>query len=129
MSEKREIKSFRDLDIYKLALSLDHEVYRDSLKFPKFELYELGSQIRRSAHSIPANIAEGWGRRSVGEMKHFFIYASASIDETTVHLDSAKNRGYLDDRKYRYYCDRYETLGKMLNSFIRKLESKAVTSY
>lgn len=124
MAAKKEIKSFRDLDIYRLALTLDHEIYKESLSFPKFELYELGSQIRRCAHSVPANIAEGWGRRIAGDMRHFFIYASASLDEITVHLQAAKQRGYLEDRKYRYYLERYETLSKMLNSFIRKLESK-----
>jgi len=124
MTEKREIRSFRDLDIYRLAFKLDHEIYKLSLKFPKFELYELGSQIRKSAHSVPTNIAEGWAHWTIGEYKHFLIYASASIDETTVHLDSALARNYIPKEKHQYFVDRYSTLAKMLHSLIGKLKAK-----
>jgi len=113
MTEKRKIRSFRDLEIYEL-----------SLKFPEFELYELGSQIRKSAHSVPTNIAEGWARWTIGEYKHFLIYASASIDETTVHLDSVLARKYILKEKHQYFIDRYNTLSKMSHGLIRKLKAK-----
>lgn len=79
---------------------MDCEIYELTLKFPKFELYELGSQIRKSAHSIPSNIAEGWARWTIGEYRHFLIYASASIDETVVHLDTALYRNYISKEKH-----------------------------
>jgi four helix bundle protein len=55
---KTEIKSFEDLDVYQKLCELHLEIQKISLSFPKFELYELGSQIRRSSNSIAANIAE-----------------------------------------------------------------------
>jgi four helix bundle protein len=57
------IQSYRDLEIYQLSFQLAVEIDRLSKKLPKHEMYEVGSQIRRSAKSIPANIAEGFGRR------------------------------------------------------------------
>lgn len=57
------MKSYEDLDIYKISLSLFYEIHKASLLLPKYELYELGSQIRRSADSVNSNIVEGYGRR------------------------------------------------------------------
>jgi len=64
----RVIRSFEDLDVYQKLVELHLEINELSLKFPKFELYELGSQIRRSSNSAPANLAEGWSN------KHINIY-------------------------------------------------------
>ncbi len=62
------IRSYEDLLVYQRLLALVFEVHEISLSFPKFELYELGSQLRRSSNSAPANLAEGWNN------KHIKIY-------------------------------------------------------
>ncbi len=69
---KEEIRTFEDLEVYRKLCELHLQLNDISLKFPKFELFELGSQIRRSSNSIPANIAEGWNN------KHINIYLEGS---------------------------------------------------
>lgn len=123
--EKERIKSFRDLRVYKLSFKLAEEIYEISLKFPKFELYELGSQIRKSSHSVPSCIAEGWGRKTIGQFHQFLTYASASADETTVHLDAAYSRKYILDDKYIYFTKQYEIVGKMLYNLIKAVSKEA----
>ncbi len=66
--ELEKVKSYRDLDVYKKLVKLHLEIHNATMKFPKFELYELGSQLRRSSNSAPANVAEGWNN------KHINIY-------------------------------------------------------
>jgi four helix bundle protein len=63
-----KVRSYRDLEVYKKLVKLHLEIHGMTMKFPKFELYELGSQLRRSSNSAPANIAEGWNN------KHINIY-------------------------------------------------------
>ena len=73
------MKSCRDLDIYKKALELSIAVHKESLKLPKYELYEQGSQLRRSSKSIIDNLVEGFGRRRYkADFIKFLIYCRES---------------------------------------------------
>ena len=82
------MKSYRELDIYNDSKKLAIEVHKVTLILPKFELYEEGSQIRRSSKSVTAMIVEGYGRkRYKADFIKFLIYAQAECDETIVHLD------------------------------------------
>ena len=115
-------QSYRDLEVYQLAFQLAVEVDRVSKTLPKHELYEEGSQLRRSAKSIPANIAEGFGRRHYKkEYIRFLIYALASCDETRVHLDLLYETGSLAEKPYRHLSDQYNVLGKRLNKFLQSV--------
>lgn len=79
--------SYRELDIYTISFDLFLKVHAFSLKLPKYELYELGSQLRRSADSINSNIVEGYGRKKFkNDFVKFLIYAHSSNDETVNHL-------------------------------------------
>ena len=81
--------NYRDLDIYIEARRLAIEVHTMSLKLPKFELYETGSQVRRSSKSVTAMIVEGYARRRYKlDFIRYLIYAIAECDETIVHLDA-----------------------------------------
>ena len=83
------MSSYRDLDIYKLAFQLSLEVHRLSLKLPKFELYEQGSQVRRSSKSVKDQIVEGYGRRRYkADFIKFLVYAQASNDECTGQIET-----------------------------------------
>jgi four helix bundle protein len=94
-----------------------HEV---SLKFPKFELFEEGSQIRKSSKSIPSTIAEGWGRRYYkNEFIKFLIYALASRDETLVHLEFVFRCKYISESEYRELSEDYVVLGKKINKYLQ----------
>jgi four helix bundle protein len=123
-------QSYRDLDIYKKAHKLAIEVHQMTLKLPKFEIYEEGSQIRKSSKSIKSNIAEGFGRRRYKqEFIKFLIYSLASRDETRDHLDTLfDTKSFGDEDKYRYFCEEYDHLGRMINNFIKSVDSDHKTS-
>ena len=115
------MSSYRDLDIYNLAVELSVQVHSISLKLPQFELYELGSQIRRSSKSIAANISEGYGRgRYKQEFIKFLVYAHASCDETIHHLEIIKK--LYANIEVNEIIIKYEALGRKINSFIQYVE-------
>ena len=82
------MKSYKDLEIYQLAYKLAIEVHTMTLQLPNYELYEQGSQIRRSSKSIKDTIAEGYGRRRYKtEFIRYLIFAHSSCDETISQLN------------------------------------------
>ena len=82
-------QSYKDLNIYKTSFKLAREIHEMSLSLPKFEMYEEGSQIRKSSKSIKSNIVEGFGRRRYKQdFIRFLTYSLASCDETIDHLDT-----------------------------------------
>ncbi|MBN2733002.1 MAG: four helix bundle protein [Balneolaceae bacterium] len=98
--------SYKKLDIWKRSNVLVVDIHEMSLRLPKFELYETGSQIRRSMKSVKANIVEGYGHRYYkGDFIRFIIYAQASADETIDHLETLYQTGSLDDKEA--YSDLY----------------------
>jgi four helix bundle protein len=109
------IKSFRDLEVYQVSMDLIIEVYKIVNKLPKNETYDLGSQLRRSTVSIPANIAEGWAkRRHPNEFKHHIDIALGSLSETQVHLLICTSLMYVKSEETELIINRYETLGARL---------------
>lgn len=87
-------------------------------KLPGFEMYEQGSQIRRSSKSIVSNIVEGFGRRRYkNEFIQFLTYSIASCDETKVHLEILRETGSLEKELFENLFDRYEELGAKLFNF------------
>ena len=96
-----------------------------SLKLPKFELYETGSQIRRSMKSVKANIVEGYGRRYYkNDFIRFIIYALASTDETIDHLETLHQTGSMkDDELFQDLYKRLNVLSKMINNFLSAVQS------
>jgi four helix bundle protein len=118
-------QSYKYLEIYKKAHKLAIEIQNMSLKLPKFELYEEGSQIRKSSKSIKSNIVEGFGRRRYKqEFIRFLIYSVSSCDETRDHLDTLyETKSLRDTKRYEYFCEEYDHLGKMISNFIKSVES------
>jgi len=119
-----KIKSFEDLEIWKLSHSLVLEIYKIVKTFPKSEDYILTQQIIRSSQSVPANIAEGMGRCSKKEFLQFLIIARGSIEETKYHLILAKDLGYLENSLFEELKNNYTILGKKINSLISSIKSK-----
>ena len=119
------MKSYRDLDIYKVSRSLAIEVHAETLAFPKFELYEEGSQIRRSSKSVTSAIVEGYGRRRYKrDFIKYLIYAQAECDETIVHLDFlADTKSMMNLEKYSYLRGEYDALSKRINRFTLWVEN------
>lgn len=115
------IRSFEDLIVYQRLLALVFEVHEISLTFPKFELYELGSQARRSSNSAPANLAEGWNNRHTKVYIEGVNRALAEVQETSHHLTVAHGKKYLTDAQHRSLMGRYEECRMMLKSLERSL--------
>ncbi len=116
------MKSYQDLDIYKLAFELAIKVHRMTMDLPKYELYEQGSQIRRSSKSIKDNIAEGYGRKKYkNDFIRFLIYAHASCDETISQL-SMINELHFSNNNITNLIEDYNSLGAKLNKFIQYVE-------
>ena len=115
------IKSYRDLEVYKRSYGLALDIHRLSFTLPETEKYELSTQVRRAAVSIPLNIAEGYGRKdSKAEFKHFLRNALGSCNEVRVLIDMCKDLGYLEDKIYQSLVEEYEILGKQINQLIKK---------
>ena len=113
-----KIKSFEDLRVYQQAYELVLKCHELTRTFPEYEKRELGSQIRRAAVSIPANIAEGYGRKnSAKEFKHFLRNALGSSNEMIVLLKISRDLGYLGEVGI---IEEYDTLGKQLFKLIER---------
>ena len=112
-------QSYEDLEIYQLAKKLAIEVHKMTLdELPKFEMYEEGSQIRRSSKSVGANIVEGFGRKKYkGEYIQFLTYALASCDETKYHLEVLQETRSLKGDKFKYFLEKYNELGRKIFNF------------
>lgn len=119
------MKTFRDLKVWEKAHQLVLKIYEITKKYPNSEKFGLISQIRRSAVSIPANIAEGFKRRSNKEFKQFLNIASASLEETKYYLILSQDLKYLNKADYQRVMDLADEVGKMLYSFYKKLNSES----
>ncbi|NOQ26989.1 MAG: four helix bundle protein [Bacteroidales bacterium] len=121
--------NYRDLEIYKLAFKLAIEVHNLTLKIPKFELYEEGSQIRRSSKSIGANIVEGYGKRSYKkDFLRSLTISHAECDETIYHLDILfATKSLIDKEKYDYLNSEYIKLSKMIYNFSQSVLKKHIS--
>lgn len=116
------IKSYRDLLVWQKAIDLVVQAYQATGAFPKSETYGLASQIRRAATSIPAIIAEGYGRGSRKEYVQLMI-AQGSLKELETHLIVAEKLSYLTSSQLARVLSQTEELGRMLGSLIRKLRT------
>ncbi len=118
------MKSYRELEIYTQSKQQATEIHKMSLTLPKFELYEEGSQIRRSSKTVTSLIVEGYGRRryKAGFIK-YLVYAQAECDETIVHLDFLFETNSLPDKVlYDRLSTGYSLLSRKINKFIQWVE-------
>jgi four helix bundle protein len=122
------MNSYRELEIYQDSKELAIEVHRMSMTLPKFELYETGSQVRRSSKAVTAMIVEGFSRRRYkNDFVKYLIYSIAECDETLVHLDLLNATLSLKDEKiYTDLRTRYEHLSKRINKFTFWVENKFI---
>ena len=103
------------------ADDLFFEVHRATHKhFPPHEKFELGSQIRRSAYSVPANIVEGNSRDSAREKLRYFNVAAASLNETGYGLHAAHRLGYFSDDVFEALVEKLKSVGAPLHGLIRE---------
>ena len=121
MAEK--VKSYRELLIWQKGIELVKEIYRLTKIFPKEEIYALCGQLRRSAVSVPSNIAEGQARQHTGEFKQFLFVALGSLAEIDTQLVVANTLGYLTSKELDKMSERIEELRKITRGLISKLNT------
>lgn len=117
-------QSFRDLRVWQDAYSLLLKIYDISGKFPKEEMYVLGAQLKRSALSIMANIAESQGRYGYQDRIQLLMIARGSIEETRSHLSVAEGLHYISKIEFEDLDNQYQNLAKSINSFISSIRNK-----
>ena len=114
-----EIRSYRDLKVWQEAMTLAEDSYRFSAEFPREEMYGLISQIRRAVVSIPANIAEGYGRNSPGSYVTFLHNAQGSLKELETHLILSQRLKFGSFEAAAQLLARCESIGGMLVGLVR----------
>lgn len=117
------MNKFKNLKIWKCAVSLATDIYSVTVKFPNKEQYGLVAQLRRCVVSIGSNIAEGAGRSTNKDFKRFLNIAYGSLYELETQLIISSNLGFLSDKDSKYLCDEVNELQKMVFVFSKKLES------
>lgn len=116
------MKDFKELRVWSKAHELTVLVYKLTRAFPRDEVYGLTSQVRRSAASVGANIAEGCGRHSDGEMTRFLQIARGSASETEYHLLLAKDLGFLQETDFQVAEQAVVVVQRMLTALVQKVQ-------
>ena len=112
------------LDVWKKGIDFVVALYKSTENFPKEEKFGLTSQLRRAAVSIPANIAEGAGRKSSKEFAHFLSNSQGSASEVETELLIASRLSYLDKDDYQALRSSLDEIGRMLTGLCQHLEKK-----
>ncbi len=120
MGEK--IQHFKELRVWQISMEVVKEVYRISKRFPNEEIYCLTTQMRRSAISIPSNLAEGFRRLHRNENKQFFSIALSSPAELETQIIIALELNYISEKESSVLCDKLDHVSRMLNIMIQKLK-------
>ncbi len=120
------IHNYKELDVWKRSVAFTTELYKLTARFPETERFGLVSQIRRAAISVPANIAEGWGRGSTREYIQFLTIARGSLMKLETHLIVGCNLTFLTQDDSKLASKAIEETGKMLNGLIGALKSRQV---
>jgi four helix bundle protein len=116
-----EINDFKDLLIWQKSMDIAEKCYLLTKTFPKDELSGMVQQIRRASSSIPANISEGYGRRSSGDYKRFLNIAQGSVNELQTHLFLAVRVGLCTQKDIEVIIQELYSETKMIISLIKKL--------
>lgn len=119
-----KIKNYKDLNIWKRSTGIVEDIYKITKNFPKEEIYGLTSQLRRSAVSIPSNIAEGFARFSNKEYKQFLFISLGSCAELSTQITIALRLGYFEKNAADKLLNEIDEISKMIMSLIKKLDTK-----
>jgi len=116
-----KIKSYKDLNIWKRSIELVEDIYKITKNFPKEEIYGLTNQLRRSAVSIPSNIAEGFARFYNKEYRQFLFISLGSCAELSTQIIIALRLDYLESKESDKLLNEIDEISKMTMSLIKKL--------
>lgn len=117
-----KIKNFKQLKIWQKGIEIVKDIYTLTKQFPKEELYGITSQMRRSAISIPSNIAEGFKRYHSKEYSQFLHIVLGSAAELETQLIIAKELGFINEENLNDISDKLDHISKMISSLLNKLK-------
>ena len=117
------MKNYKELNVWNKAVALAVQVCKVTKGFPPDERFALSAQIRRAATSVPANIAEGWGRGTTKEYIQYLLIARGSLMEVETHAVIAHQLQYLTKPQIESVQQQIEEIGKMLNGLIQALRA------
>ena len=117
------IISFRDLIVWQKSHEFVLETYRISSAFPKEETYALTNQLRRAAVSIPANIAEGFTKKTLQNKLNYISHSEGSLQEVKYYLILARDLNYINDITFENAINSCEEIGKLLNGYIKTIRN------
>ena len=116
---------YAKMQVYEKSYKASLAVYGMTKQFPKEERNGITDQMRRASMSIPLNIAEGYAKKeSQAEFKRFLMMAMGSANEMSVLINFAKDLGYLEQGRYQKALEEYESIGKMLNTLIKRVKEQ-----
>ena len=118
------MRNYRDLLVWKKSHNIALDLYKVSQSFPREELYGMTSQIRRAAISIGANLAEGCGRQTSGELARFVRIAMGSASELDYHLLVSHDLGFINDGDFGRITAGLTEVRKMLTAFLSSVEEQ-----
>ncbi|MFZ0035184.1 MAG: four helix bundle protein [Sedimentisphaerales bacterium] len=116
-----KIRTYRDLDIWKMGIELVKDIYKSTEQFPRQEMYGLVSQMRRSGVSIPSNVAEGFRRYYNKEYKQFLYVSLGSCAELETQITIAKELKYIQEDKEAELLERLDHICRMISNLFKKL--------
>lgn len=115
------MRNFRNLSVWEKSHNLTLAIYKTTATFPKEELYGLTSQMRRSASSVPSNIAEGCGRSTQLQLAHFLNIASGSSSELEYQILLAKDLRFISEQIFKEQTSQVIEIKRMLTSLHQKV--------
>ena len=118
---EKDIKSVKDLDVFKLSHDVALEIYKLTLTFPKGETYGLVSQLRRCCVSINSNLVEGAGRASSGEFKQFIGIARGSAAELEYQIEISRDLEYIEEKKAKELIVKTNRILMMLSKLLKSI--------
>lgn len=116
-------KNHRDLVVWQKSKDLTIFCYGLAKNLPLEERFALASQIKRAAASVPANIAEGFGRYAKKDKEHFYIMARGSLYELDTHIQIAYELGYIAKVEHEQFLDRFRETSRILSGFLKTHQS------
>ena len=123
------IRSYRDLDAWQVGMELLLVIYKVASRLPQIERYELASQLRRAAVSIPSNVAEGQAYGSSGRYLHHVRVALGSVAELDTQLEATMRIGYLTEQALRDAIQLVDRTGKLLHGLERSLKLRQAAEW
>ncbi|MFQ5926241.1 MAG: four helix bundle protein [Terriglobia bacterium] len=119
------IRDFTELKVWQEAHKLTLAVYKTTRSFPREEKFGVVSQLQRAASSVPANIAEGFARKSINELLRSLGIASGSLAEARYFLLLSRDLGYLNGNVLRALQSQCESVAQLINALARSLRQRA----